>query len=75
MNNLLKYAVPALVLGISATAHAGDWHRHNPPPPPPPAPCQPGGDHVAPEVDPSLAIGAFTLLGGTLTVLRSRRSR
>jgi hypothetical protein len=31
--------------------------------------------NVAPEVDPSLAMSGFLLLGGTLTVLRSRRSR
>lgn len=28
-----------------------------------------------PEVDPSLAIGAFTLLAGTLAVLRVRRKK
>ena len=32
-------------------------------------------ENLAPEVDPSLAMGALTLLGGTLTVMRSRRSR
>jgi hypothetical protein len=32
-------------------------------------------NHVAPEVDPSLAMSGFLLLGGTLTVMRSRRSR
>jgi hypothetical protein len=31
-------------------------------------------NNVAPEVDPSLALSGFMLLGGTLTVLRSRRS-
>ncbi|MGA2085475.1 MAG: LPXTG cell wall anchor domain-containing protein [Terracidiphilus sp.] len=29
----------------------------------------------APEVDPSLAIGGFTLLAGTLAVLRVRRKK
>lgn len=29
----------------------------------------------APEVDPSLAVGAIALLGGALAVMRSRRSR
>ena len=32
-----------------------------------------GNPQVAPEVDPSLAMSGFMLLGGTLTVLRSRR--
>jgi len=31
--------------------------------------------NVAPEVDPGLAMSGFLLLGGTLTVLRGRRSR
>jgi hypothetical protein len=30
-------------------------------------------NNVAPEVDPSLALSGFILLGGTLTVVRSRR--
>jgi len=32
-------------------------------------------NNVAPEVDPGLAMSGFMLLGGTLTVLRSRRSK
>jgi len=32
-------------------------------------------NNTAPEVDPSLAMSGFLLLGGTLTVMRSRRSR
>jgi hypothetical protein len=32
-------------------------------------------NNVAPEVDPSLAMSGFMLLGGTLTVLRGRRSK
>jgi hypothetical protein len=32
-------------------------------------------DNTAPEVDPGLAIGGLTLLGGSLTVLRARRRR
>jgi hypothetical protein len=32
-------------------------------------------NNVAPEVDPSLAMSGFLLLGGTLTVLRSRRPK
>jgi len=31
--------------------------------------------NVAPEVDPSLAMSGFMLLGGTLAVLRGRRSK
>jgi hypothetical protein len=62
----------ALVLPSSPLAHAFGDHSHNPPPPPPPH-RSPG--KVAPEVDPSLAFGGLTLLGGTLTVLRSRRRK
>jgi hypothetical protein len=32
-------------------------------------------NNQAPEVDPSLALSGFMLLGGTLTVMRSRRPR
>jgi len=32
-----------------------------------------GGSMSAPEIDPSLAIGGFTLLVGSLAVLRGRR--
>ena len=59
----------ALVLALSPRAQAHD-HRQPPPPPPPPRCDHPG---VAPEVDPSLAFGGLTLLGGTLTVLRAKR--
>ena len=51
-------------------------HTGNPPNTNPPT-NNPGGNNpgnnVAPEVDPSLAMSGFMLLGGTLTVLRSRR--
>jgi hypothetical protein len=73
----MKYLKPslialALVLSMSSPAHAfGDHRRHYEPPPPPK--CDPG--NVAPEVDPSLAFGGLTLLGGTLTVLRARRRK
>ena len=74
MKNLLKHSllVMALTIIASTSAHAdgwGDWgwgnHKHH------------GGkpSHVAPEVDPSLAISGLMLLGGTLTVLRSRRRK
>jgi hypothetical protein len=73
MKTLMKFAVVALALGFSASAHA----RGGPPTSqlPPQAPSNPVNPNVAPEVDPSLAICGFTLLGGTLTVLRSRRRR
>jgi hypothetical protein len=64
----------ALVLSSSPRAHAFGGHNHNPPPPPPPPPPR-SPSKVAPEVDPSLAFGGLTLLGGTLTVLRSRRRK
>lgn len=35
----------------------------------------PRDGRAAPEVDPNLAVSGFLLLGGTLTVLRSRRSK
>jgi hypothetical protein len=59
MKTGLKFSMLALALmfGTSLTAHAND-HGFNPP--------------SAPEVDPSLAISGLALLGGTLTVLRSK---
>lgn len=33
------------------------------------------GGHTAPEIDPGLAIGALTLLAGTVAVLRIRRTK
>jgi LPXTG-motif cell wall-anchored protein len=71
MTYLLKHSTFALAaaLSLSTLAHA-DHKRHEPPPPP-----DRQDPNTAPEVDPSLALGGLTLLGGTLTVLRSRRSR
>jgi hypothetical protein len=89
MTKLLKHSVLALVLAIGSgtyahaetvTAYGGiggivqdfiEWLFGS------------SGNHnqgnqnpnVAPEVDPGLAMSGFMLLGGTLTVLRSRRSR
>ncbi len=62
MKNLLKYSLLALVLAVGAGkfAHATPDHGFNPPP-------------NAPEVDPGMAIGALTLLAGSITVLRSKR--
>jgi len=53
-------------------------HSGNPPNNTPPT-NNPGGNipgnNLAPEVDPSLAMSGFMLLGGTLTVLRGRRPK
>jgi LPXTG-motif cell wall-anchored protein len=67
----------ALVLSLSPRAHAFGGHNYSPPPPPPPPPppSPRSPAKTAPEVDPSLALGGLTLLGGTLTVLRSRRKK
>lgn len=57
----------ALAVGTSA-AHADPWwhHHHDPPKPEP---------RKAPEVDPNMAIGGLSLLGGTIAVLRAQRSK
>jgi LPXTG-motif cell wall-anchored protein len=75
MKNFSKLAllVFALVLFMSPQAHAFGGRGWNPPPPPPPPP--PHCSNTAPEVDPSLALGGLTLLGGSLTVMRSRRRK
>ncbi len=64
MTKFLKYAlfVFALALGTSTIASAGDGFG-------------PGKHQQAPEIDPSLALGAISLIGGSLLVQRSRRSR
>jgi hypothetical protein len=77
MLKLLKYSAFALTLalGSSTFAHAvtvfrpyvGPQGWNYPPPPPIP------NHHTAPEVDPNLALSGLALLGGTLTVMRSRR--
>lgn len=76
MTKYLKLSLLALtlVLSTSPSAHAfgGGLFGWFPPPPPPPSHPAPS---TAPEVDPSLAFGGLTLLGGTLTVLRSRRRK
>jgi len=75
MKSAFKYALftTVLALAVSSQARANDRDHRD------------GGDkdrshdgncpNTAPEVDPSLAIGGLTLLGGTLTVLRSRRRK
>ena len=69
MKTVLKYSLPALAFALfivpTAKADPGGngWDNpHNP-------------HYTAPEVDPGLAFGGLALLGGTLTVLRSRRSK
>ncbi|MGA3081353.1 MAG: hypothetical protein ABSD44_08225 [Terracidiphilus sp.] len=57
--NLLKYSL--VVLGL-ALGTIGTAHGL-------------AFGHGSPEVDPSLAISALTLLGGTLAVLRVRRGK
>jgi hypothetical protein len=77
MKNLLKFCGPVFVLALAATAYAEPYSKlesRNPPPPRTPEPT-PNRGNVAPEVDPNLAIGGFTLLAGTLTVMRSRRRK
>jgi LPXTG-motif cell wall-anchored protein len=70
MKTALKSSLPALALAVAVSpmAQAHDRHDHDPKPP-----CDP--PNTAPEVDPSMAFAGLTLLGGTLTVLRSRRSK
>jgi hypothetical protein len=85
MTKLLKYSVLALALalGSSSYAHAESatfaggggllgeilgWLF-------PPPSGNNNNKNTAPEVDPGLAMSGFTLIGGTLTVLRSRRSK
>ena len=72
MKRFVKYSlILALALGVSKAAHAdppswsnGHHHDHDPPAP-----------HTAPEVDAALAVGGLALLGGTIAVLRARRSK
>ena len=71
MTKLLKYSLfaLALTLGTTTLAHAREDHRGHGDPSGKKGNC----DNTAPEVDPSMAIGALTMLGGTLAVVRSRR--
>jgi hypothetical protein len=68
MKNSLKLLMLAfaLVLLVGPTAHASEGRGKLPAQAP---------SNVAPEVDPSLALCGLTFLGGTLTVLRSRRRK
>jgi hypothetical protein len=62
-----KMAFLALALAAVATAQAHDKG-------PPSWPHRPG-PVAAPEIDPASAMSAFTLLTGSLIVLRGRRSK
>ena len=77
LNRLFKLSLfcTVLVLGMGSMAHAqhGFLTKHNPTPPPPPPPPPSLQKHVAPEIDPGMAVGGFTLLAGMLTVMRARR--
>lgn len=79
MKTLLKSSLLILVLSfaVSPQAHAGGFGGWwwSPPPPPPPPPNRHDPPKTAPEVDPSTAFAGLSLLGGTLTVLRSRRRK
>jgi LPXTG-motif cell wall-anchored protein len=75
MKNVVKYVLSATVLTLTLSSQAfanekgrqdSNWWDHKDK-----IDCA----NTAPEVDPSLAIGGLTLLGGTLTVLRSRRRK
>jgi hypothetical protein len=65
MTKTIKRSMLVLAMATLATTAAyakhGDHNDRHP--------------HQAPEIDANLAIGGFTLLAGTLTVLRARRSR
>lgn len=66
MKTALKSSLLALALAVAVSPMAQAKH-HDPKPNDPP--------NTAPEVDPSMAFAGLALLGGTLTVLRSRRSK
>ena len=64
MKKTLKYSfvIFALALGLSTAAHATPGPTAVPP-------------KAAPEVDPALVVSGVALLGGTLTLLRTRRRK
>jgi hypothetical protein len=70
MKKLIKYSLLALglVLAVSTSAHAQGPECGRGPQGPQPV-------NSAPEVDPSLAVSAMALLGGSLTVVRARRRK
>lgn len=75
MKNILKYALLTTVLALTASSQAHAFGGDHDGAKRRPGGQVPGIPNRAPEVDPSLAIGGLTLLGGTLTVLRARRRK
>ncbi len=83
MRHLLKCTLlgVGLVLGTSSIAYAGSTDLFGfdyflpPPKPHLPLPVYPNHNppRLAPEIDPDMAVGGFSLLAGMLIVLRSRR--
>jgi hypothetical protein len=68
VKKVLKYSFLGLALAIGACGAAqADPHHHHDDDPPKREPKK------APEVDPNLAMGGLSLLGGTIAVLRARR--
>jgi hypothetical protein len=73
MKMVTKYALLTLVLmfvtSVAAHAKEGSWQddhdRYRS------APSRADSDPIAPELDPSLAIGGISLLAGGLTALRA----
>jgi hypothetical protein len=63
IGGIIQDIIEWLFHGSSGNHNQGNPNQGNPKP------------NVAPEVDPGLAMSGFMLLGGTLTVLRSRRPR
>jgi hypothetical protein len=81
MKNLLRYSLLALAITLAAStsAHAegiiGEIFGGLFGPPPPPSHKNPPSTHTGPEVDPGMAITGFSLLAGTLTIMRTRRAK
>jgi hypothetical protein len=67
MKTTLKFSLLALVLACGATKYASATPNQDR--------CKDNNPPSAPEVDPGVAMSGLTLLGGMLTVLRSKRSK
>jgi hypothetical protein len=74
MKKVLKCSFLGLALAVAATgaAHAQNGGGGGTSGPPGGGPIAP---HQAPEVDPALAIGGLSLVGGTIAVLRAKRRK
>lgn len=76
MKSLTKYVLLTLVLAFGAsTAANAKTDRWWSPPTWDRKPLKSDPTPVAPEVDPSLAIGGISLLAGGLTILRARKGK